>query len=82
MLAAVILVDHISDTDQFHSLTDSGPRFAGLSVVAVLIVGLLASVFVRRPDALPVVVVAVLPVPGADRGGGHDDATCSCRCTS
>ena len=60
-LAAVILVDHIADTDQWHSLTDNGARFAGLCRVAILTVGLLASVFVRRPDALPVVVVAVLP---------------------
>ena len=60
-LAAVILVDHIADTDQWHSLTDNSGRFAGLAVVAILVVGLLASAFVRRPDALPVVVVAVLP---------------------
>ncbi len=60
-LAAVILVDHIADTDQWHSLTGDRARFAGLCAVAILTVGLLASVFVRRPDALPVVVVAVLP---------------------
>ncbi len=61
VLAAVILIDHISDTDQWHSLTDSGARFAALSVVALLVVTLLGSVFVRRPEALPMVVVAVLP---------------------
>ena len=33
-LAAVILVDHISDTDQWHSLTDSSARFVGLTVAA------------------------------------------------
>jgi O-antigen ligase len=60
-LATVILVDHISDTEQWHSLTDSGLRFAGLTVAAVLTVGLLASVLVSRPDRLPVAVVAVLP---------------------
>ncbi len=61
VLAAVILVDHISGTDQWHSLTDSGARFAGLCAVAVLFVTLLASIFMRRPEALPAVVVAALP---------------------
>jgi hypothetical protein len=60
-LAAVILVDHIADTEQWHSLTDDRVRFVALCAAAVLTVGLLATVLVRRPDALPVWVVAVLP---------------------
>jgi O-antigen ligase len=60
-LAAVILVGHIADTDQFRSLTGEPVRFVALCAAALLTVGLLASVFVRRPEALPVVVVAVLP---------------------
>ena len=60
-LAAVILVDHIADTDQWHAVTDNGVRFAGLCTAAVLTVGLLASVFLTRPHRLPVAVVAVLP---------------------
>jgi fatty acid desaturase len=60
-LAAVILVGHIADTDQFRSLTDHPVRLAALSVVAVLVVGLLAASFARRPAAFPVLVVAVLP---------------------
>jgi putative inorganic carbon (hco3(-)) transporter len=60
-LAAVILIDHIADTDQWRSLTDNGLRFGALCAAAVLAVALLASVLVRRPNALPVWVVAVLP---------------------
>ena len=61
VLAAVILVGHIADTDQFRSLTDERLRFVALCALALLTVVLLASVFVRRPEALPVLVVAVLP---------------------
>jgi putative inorganic carbon (HCO3(-)) transporter len=60
-LAAVILVDHIADTEQWRSLTDNRVRFGGLCVAAALTVGLLAAVLVRRPNARPIWVVAVLP---------------------
>ena len=61
-LAAVILVDHISDTDQWHSLTDSGAALRGpVRRSRSLVVGA-ARVGVRAPaGALPVAVVAVLP---------------------
>jgi O-antigen ligase len=61
VLAAVILVGHIDDTDQFRSLTDRPLRFAGLCAVGVLTVGVLASLLVRRSEAFPPLVVAVLP---------------------
>jgi hypothetical protein len=60
-LAAVILVGHIDDTEQFRSLTDQPPRFAGLCVAGALTVVLLAIVFARRPAAFPLLVVGVLP---------------------
>jgi putative inorganic carbon (hco3(-)) transporter len=60
-LAAVILVGHIDDTEQFRSLTDRPLRFGGLCVAGVLTVVLLAILFVRRPAAFPLLVVGVLP---------------------
>ena len=60
-LAAVILVGHIEDTAQFRSLTDRPVRFAGLCALGVMVVATLATLFVRRPAAFPLLVVAVLP---------------------
>jgi O-antigen ligase len=60
-LAAVILVGHIENTDQFRSLTDRPLRFAALCVAGVLGVVALAILFVRRPAAFPLLVVGVLP---------------------
>ena len=61
VLAAVILIGHIADTDQFHSLTDKPVELTGLAVVAVLAACLLGATFVRQPGAFPMVVVGVLP---------------------
>jgi O-antigen ligase len=60
-LAAVILVGHIDDTEQFRSLTDRSLRFGGLCVAGVLTVVLFAILFARRPAAFPLLVVGVLP---------------------
>jgi O-antigen ligase len=60
-LAAVILVGHIDNTDQFRSLTDRPLRFAGLCVAGALTVILLAIQFARRPAVFPLLVVGVLP---------------------
>jgi hypothetical protein len=61
VLAAVILVGHIENTDQFRSLTDRPARFAGLCVLGLLSVVGLALLFVRQTEAFPLLVVAVLP---------------------
>lgn len=61
VLAAVILIGHIDDTEQFRSLTDRPLRFAGLCVAGVLTVVLLAIVLTRRPVAFPLLVVGALP---------------------
>jgi O-antigen ligase len=60
-LAAVILVGHIDDTEQFRSLSDRPLRFAGLCVAGVLTVMLLAIVFAGRPATFPLLVAGVLP---------------------
>ena len=61
VLAAVILIGHIDDTEQFRSLTDQPLRFAGLCVAGALTVVLLAIVLTRRPAAFPLLVVGALP---------------------
>ena len=61
VLAAVILIGHIDDTEQFRSLTDPPLRFAGLCVAGALTVVLLAIVLIRRPAAFPLLVVGALP---------------------
>jgi len=61
VLAAVILIGHIDDTEQFRSLTDPPLRFAGLCVAGALTVVLLAIVLTRRPVAFPLLVVGTLP---------------------
>jgi O-antigen ligase len=61
VLAAVILVGHIADTDQFRSLTDRPLRFGALCAVGLLAVMALAVLFRRRPNLFPLFVVGVLP---------------------
>jgi O-antigen ligase len=61
VLAGVILIGHIENTDQFRSLTDRPLRFAGLCVAGALTVVVLALVLRRRPEAFPLLVVTVLP---------------------
>src|SRR4051794_7768544 len=60
-LAAVILVQHISDTDQLRSITHNTGKAAALTIAGVIVVSALAVLFVRRPDAFPPLVVAALP---------------------
>jgi O-antigen ligase len=60
-LAAVILVEHISDTEQFESISGNAVRTVLLVAGGTLVVAALAALFVRRPDALPPLVVAALP---------------------
>jgi putative inorganic carbon (HCO3(-)) transporter len=61
VLAAVILVGHISDTDQFHSISDDARKLAALCLLGIASVAGLAIVFRRYPQALPLAAIAVLP---------------------
>jgi O-antigen ligase len=61
VLAAVILVQHISDTDQFRSITDDTAKASVVIAAGLVLVSALAVVFVRRPDALALAAVAALP---------------------
>jgi O-antigen ligase len=70
VLAAVLLIGHIADTDQFHSISDDKRKLVSLCLLGATTVGGLAVLFRRRPEALPLLAVAVLPfrVPVAAAG--------------
>src|SRR3954447_8451430 len=60
-VAPVILVFHISDSDQFRALTDRPSLAAGAGVGGVLVVLALAWAISRWPSLLPVLAVAAVP---------------------
>jgi putative inorganic carbon (HCO3(-)) transporter len=60
-IAPVILVFHISGSDQLHALTDRPALAAAAGVAGVVAVLVLAVVFRRWPGALPVLAVAAVP---------------------
>src|SRR3954452_1049530 len=60
-VAPVILVFHISDSDQFRALTDRPSLAAAAGVAGVLIVLVLAWAISRWPSLLPVLAVAAVP---------------------
>jgi O-antigen ligase len=70
VLAAVILIGHISDTDQFHSISDDARKLVSLALVGTAAVAGLAVLFRRHPQLLPLAAVAVLPfrIPVAAAG--------------
>jgi O-antigen ligase len=70
VLAAVILVGHIADTEQFRSISDDTRKLVALGLLGAGALAALAVLFRHRPEALPVIAVAVLPfrVPVAAAG--------------
>jgi O-antigen ligase len=60
-IAPVILVFHISDSDQFQTLVDRPALAAAAAAVAAVLIAVLAWAIHRRPSALPVLAVAALP---------------------
>ena len=70
VLAAVLLIGHIADTAQFHAISDDARKLVSLVLLGLAAVGGLAVLFRRRPEALPVLAVAVLPfrIPVAAAG--------------
>src|SRR4051812_50221621 len=69
-IAPVILVFHISDSDQFHSLTDRPSLAAAAGAVAVVLVLALAVALHRWPSLLPLLAVAAVPFPLPVARGG------------
>ena len=70
VLAAVLLVGHIADTEQFKSVTDDVRKAVSLGLVGGAAVAGLAVLFTRRPQALPLAAVAVLPFRIPVEAGG------------
>lgn len=70
VLAAVLLVGHIADTAQFHSISDDARKLVALGLLGTVAVAGLAVLLTRRPQLLPLLAVAVLPfrVPVAAAG--------------
>ena len=60
-IAPVILVFHISDSDQFQALTDSPSLAVAAGVAGVVVVVALALAIHRWPAVLPVLAVAAVP---------------------
>jgi O-antigen ligase len=60
-IAPVILIFHISDSDQFQTLTDRPGLAAAAGVVAVIGIVVLALVMRRWPSVLPVLAVGAVP---------------------
>jgi putative inorganic carbon (HCO3(-)) transporter len=69
-LAPVILVAHIADTPQLRPLRDSPSLAVAAGALGLIVVGLLAFLFHRRPQALPVAAVAALPFRVPIAAGG------------
>jgi hypothetical protein len=61
VLVSVILVGHIWSTDQFRSISGDAGAFTALLICALLVTGLLAWLFVRRPQLFPLFAVTALP---------------------
>jgi putative inorganic carbon (HCO3(-)) transporter len=70
VLAAVLLVGHIADTEQFRSVTDDVRKAVSLGLVGGAAVAGLAVLFTRQPQALPLLAVAVLPFRIPVEAGG------------
>jgi O-antigen ligase len=70
VLASGLLIGHIAHTDQFRSISDDTRKLVSLCLLGAFAVGFLAVLFVRRPQALPLAAIAVLPfrVPVAAAG--------------
>src|SRR4051794_7426180 len=60
-LAAVILVQHISDTEQFRSISGNTAKLGLLIAGGAALIAGLTVLLTRRPDFLPPLVVAALP---------------------
>jgi O-antigen ligase len=60
-IAPVVLILHISDSDQFQTLADRPGLAVAAAGAGLGVVGVLAWLVARRPAVLPVLVVAALP---------------------
>ena len=70
VLAPAILLSHIGGSDQLQPLRDSLALAAGATLAGAVAVALLAVLFHRRPQLLPVAAVAALPFRVPISAGG------------
>jgi len=70
VVTAVVLVGHIWNNPQFRSISGDALLFGGLAVCALGVVGLLAALFLRRPDLFPLLAVVALPFRVPIEAGG------------
>jgi O-antigen ligase len=61
VVAAIVLLGHIWSTPQFRSISGNAPLFVVLMIAGLAVVGALAVLFLRHPDLLPLLALAVLP---------------------
>jgi O-antigen ligase len=71
VLAAVLLVGHIANSDQVESITSNAGKVLSLCLIGAFAVTGLAVLFTRRPEALPLAAVAVLPFRIPIEAGGN-----------
>jgi O-antigen ligase len=73
-ITPVLLVGELWNTDQISSLRDRPGVALGAAAAGLVAIAVLAAVFVRRPDFLPVLAVAALPFRIPVDTGGNESA--------
>jgi O-Antigen ligase len=70
VLTTVLLVGHIAHTDQFRAISDDHRKLVALTLAGLMLVAGFAVLFDRRPEALPLLAIGVLPfrIPVAAAG--------------
>jgi O-antigen ligase len=60
-LVPVLVIGEVWDSPQFRTVRDHGPLAIAAALGGIVLVALLARLFLRRPNALPLLAVAALP---------------------
>ncbi|HEX8856413.1 MAG TPA: O-antigen ligase family protein [Thermoleophilaceae bacterium] len=71
VLTPVLLVGELWDSSQFVSIRDHPAPAVGAAVLGVAVMGALAAVFLRRPEAFPLLAVFTLPFRIPVEAGGQ-----------
>jgi O-antigen ligase len=60
-LVPVLVIGEVWDSPQFRTVRDHGALSVAAACAGIVLIGLLARLFLRRPNALPLLAVAALP---------------------
>jgi hypothetical protein len=60
-LVPVLVIGEVWDSPQFRTVRDHGPLSLAAACAGIVLIGLLTRLFLRRPNALPLLAVAALP---------------------